>query len=90
MDWEGETWHLSGHGCGRVGIQVAANDGDLEVTMDFQPWKQHWEGRTGSWSWERTSPGLDFPKSSPFVLYKMLGNLVRTAKVQAQGEPCEH
>lgn len=48
---------LPSHGCRRVGVQVAANGGDLKVTMDFQPWKQQQEGRTGSWSWKKTSPG---------------------------------
>lgn len=75
---------LPSHGHRRMGVPVAANNGNLEMATNFQPWKQQQEGRTGSWSWERSSPGwegLDFPLSSLFMLYKTLGNSVHAAKV---------
>lgn len=75
---------LPSHGHRMMGVLVTANNGNLEMTTIFQPWKQQREGRTGSWSWERSSPGwegLDFPLSSPFMLYKTLGNSVHAAKV---------
>lgn len=39
----GEKW-LSGRQRS-LGLQVTADDGDLEEVTVFQPWKQQWEGR---------------------------------------------